>query len=240
MNAVVDLMRAHRSIRRFKDEPVSKQQLETMLLAGQSASTSTFMQATTVISVTDKAVREQMAELSHQQRYVADAPAFMIFCLDLQRHHQICPDAELGYAEQFLTGAVDVGLFAQNVILAAESMGLGAVFIGAIRNHPEEFITLLQLPEHVFPLFGFCVGYPDQDPALKPRLPLDLIWHQEIYQPLDQDLLKQYDEDVLHYYQHIRKLKEPMTWSQQMQKKFAGESRPFMLSLLKKQGFLTK
>ena len=70
------------------------------------------------------------------------------------------PEAELGLAEQLLLGVVDTALMAQNAFTAAESLGLGGVYIGGLRNNIESVTELLKLPKHVLPLFGLCLGWP--------------------------------------------------------------------------------
>jgi nitroreductase len=92
--------------------------------------------------------------MSGGQQHVARAAEFWVFCADFNRLLQICPDARLGLAEQLLLGAVDTAMMAQNALVAAESLGLGGVYIGGIRNSIEGVTELLKLPQHVLPLFG--------------------------------------------------------------------------------------
>ena len=75
--------------------------------------------------------------------------------------------------EEFIVGVVDAALAAQSALIAAESLGLGAVYIGAMRNLPEQIAAELALPPHVFAVFGMSIGYPDPARAtgIKPRLP---------------------------------------------------------------------
>ena len=123
-----------------------------------------------------------------------------MFCADFNRHLQICPDAQLGPAEQLLLGVVDTAMMAQNALTAAESLGLGGVYIGGLRNNIEAVTELLKLPQHVLPLFGLCLGWPADNPDLKPRLPASILVHENSYQPLDKDALAQYDEQLAEYY----------------------------------------
>jgi nitroreductase len=90
----------------------------------------------------------------------AQAAEFWVFCADFNRNLQICPDAQLGLAEQLLLGCVDTAILAQNALVAAESLGLGGVYIGGLRNNIEAVTELLKLPQHVLPLFGLCLGWP--------------------------------------------------------------------------------
>jgi len=138
MNKVIDLLMSHRSIRKFKSQPISQEIVEELIGAGQSAATSSFIQACTVTQVTDKDAREKLCEAAASQPYVKESPLFLVFCADMHRHQLACDlhkaDMLSGYTEQFLTASIDCALFAQNVLVAAESLGLGGCYIGAIRN----------------------------------------------------------------------------------------------------------
>ncbi|MCG3761222.1 oxygen-insensitive NADPH nitroreductase [Vibrio cincinnatiensis] len=135
------------------------------------------IQAISIIRVTDKEKRAQLAKLAGHQPYVESAAEFLVFCIDYQRHHSINNEVKPEYMELTLIGAIDAGIMAQNCLLAAESMALGGVYIGGLRNSPNEVDKLLQLPPYSAVLFGLCLGYPDQNPELKPRLSPKVILH---------------------------------------------------------------
>lgn len=241
MNPTIDLMSHHTSIRQFTDEPIRAEQLSSILDAAQGASTSNHLQACSIIRVTDPEKRNQLVEISGGQKWVAQAAEFLVWCVDFHRHQQIEPQAILGYSEQFLIGVVDTSLMAENALVAAESLGLGGVFIGGIRNQPDEVVKLLELPEQVFPLFGMCLGHPDQQPTVRPRLPHALIMHENGYtKTIDSDLLAQYDADVHRYYTHRPGAGKVLTWSEQIKGIMKKESRPHMLASIQKQGFAKK
>ncbi|MBW3760361.1 oxygen-insensitive NADPH nitroreductase [Aeromonas jandaei] len=241
MNQTIDLILSHRSIRQFTAEPISSQQLDAILAAAQSASTSSFLQVTSIIRVTGPEARKQLAQLAGNQPYVEQAAEFLVFCADYHRHGQIVPDAQTGYAEQLLIGAIDGAIMGQNALLAAQSLGLGGVYIGGLRNHPAEVSELLGLPERVIPLFGLCLGHPAQQPEQKPRLPRALVVHQECYQrELDRDLLAHYDRQIEAYYQARSSNNKQQTWSGQIRAILTKESRPFMLGFLQSRGFNLK
>lgn len=164
MNPTIDLILSHRSIRQFTPEPVSAEQLDQILSAAQSAASSSFLQANSIIRVTDKGLRATLAELAGHQAYVVEAAEFLVFCADYHRHSQIVPEARTGFVEQLMIGAIDGALMAQNALLAAQSLGLGGVYIGGIRNNPAEVSEVLGLPHQVIPLFGLCLGHPAQRP----------------------------------------------------------------------------
>jgi len=245
MNTVINLLKQHRSIRKFQADPVSQAQVEEIVVAGQCAATSSFIQACTVIQVSQGPVREALAECSGNQAYVSQSPVFLVFCADMHRHQLACEmhDAQMqsGFTEQFLTASLDCALFAQNSAIAAESMGLGVVYIGGLRNQIARVSELLELPELVYPVFGLCIGYPAQDPETKPRLPLPVVLKQERYDDSqDRALIEAYDEHVRAYYRSRTGNKKEMSWSEQISGMLAKEARPHMLAFLQSRGFLQK
>lgn len=175
MTPTIELICGHRSIRHFTDEPISEAQREAIINSARATSSSSFLQCSSIIRITDKALREELVTLTGGQKHVAQAAEFWVFCADFNRHLQICPDAQLGLAKQLLLGVVDTAMMAQNALTAAESLGLGGVYIGGLRNNIEAVTELLKLPQHVLPLFGLCLGWPADNPDLKPRLPSS-IW----------------------------------------------------------------
>ncbi len=184
MTPTIELICGHRSIRHFTDEPISEAQREAIINSARATSSSSFLQCSSIIRITDKALRDELVTLTGGQKHVAQAAEFWVFCADFNRHLQICPDAQLGLAEQLLLGVVDTAMMAQNALTAAESLGLGGVYIGGLRNNIEAVTELLKLPQHVLPLFGLCLGWPADNPDLKPRLPASILVHENNYQPL--------------------------------------------------------
>lgn len=239
MTPTIDLLCSHRSVRAFTNQPLSTQQREAIIAAAQSASTSSFLQCSSIIRVTDSAMREQLVTLTGGQPWVANAAEFWVFCADFNRHLQICPDAQLGRAEQLLLGCVDTALMAQNAMVAAESLGLGGVFIGGIRNSIAQVTELLGLPKYVLPLFGFCIGYPASVPNVKPRMPQAMLVHENRYQPLDPAVLAAYDSRTAIYYEQRDSNQRSENWSELIQRLIIKETRPFILDFLHQQGWAT-
>ncbi|CRZ20201.1 oxygen-insensitive NADPH nitroreductase [Kingella kingae] len=236
---------AHRSIRKFSDEPISAEMFDAIIQAGQMASTSSFMQAVSIVRVTDRAIRAQIREVcanAYQGKlghhYVENCAEFLVFCVDTARHTQLVPDAQIEWTEVLLTGAVDVGIFSQNVLLAAESLGLGGVFIGSLRNDMTTISKLLDLPHGVMPMVGMCLGHPAQEPVQRPRLPVTVVVSENRYRPASADELAQYDEVVHQYY--LTRSNMDLTWSQQIAANLRGEVRPNALAYLQSQGFAKK
>ena len=180
-------LRAHRSIRHFTDEPVTDAQLEAIISTAQRASTSANLQSYSVIVVRDPEKKGKLAALCGNQAQIVNCPVFLAFCADLNRAKLLCDasgyDFKPRYIEHFLLAVVDATIFGQTALAAAEALGLGGCLIGAARNHPFEMGKLLELPPLVFVVFGMTLGFPSprQTQALRPRLPLDGIVHQERY-----------------------------------------------------------
>ncbi|EXJ10694.1 MULTISPECIES: oxygen-insensitive NADPH nitroreductase [Nitrincola] len=245
MNDVINLLNQHRSIRKFTEQSVPSEWVGEIVKAGQAAATSSFIQACTVIQVSQGDVRNQLAECSGNQIYVAQAPIFLVFCADMHRHKDACEQHQQhmlsGYTEQFLTASLDCGLFAQNCAVAAESLGLGVVYIGGLRNQIARVSELLELPELVYPVFGMCLGFPDQNPEIKPRLPLEIVLKHEKYS-VDADVkhMHEYDAQVQEYYRTRTGGGKEMTWTEQISGMLVKESRPHMLPFLNEKGFLLK
>ena len=110
-----------------------------------------------------------------------------------------------------------------------------------IRNKIDLVSDALDLPELVYPVFGMCLGYPDQDPEVKPRLPLEVVLKQDSYTATeDEQHIRDYDRQVKEYYISRTNGQKEMTWSEQISGMLQKEARPHMLSFLKKRGFLQK
>ncbi|MGK7245368.1 oxygen-insensitive NADPH nitroreductase [Buttiauxella agrestis] len=240
MTPTIDLLRSHRSVRRYTDEPITDEQRAAIVASAQAASSSSFLQCTSIIRITDKSLREQLVPLTGGQKHVAQAAEFWVFCADFNRHLQICPEAQLGLAEQLLLGVVDTAILAQNAFTAAESLGLGGVYIGGLRNNIEAVTELLNIPKHVLPLFGLCLGWSDEDHGIKPRIPAAMIMHENSYQPVDENVLEQYDEEMAQYYLSRGSNTRRDTWSDHIRRTIIKENRPFILDYLHKQGWATR
>ncbi|MFK8079035.1 MAG: oxygen-insensitive NADPH nitroreductase [Granulosicoccus sp.] len=245
MNSTIDLLLSHRSIRKFTDDPVDQETVNQVVSCGQAAATSSNVQAVSVIHVHDTTKRETLAALAGGQPYVASAGAFLVFCADMNRPKFACEkqdgDFAPGMTEHFIIATVDVALAAQNAVVAAESLGLGICYIGGLRNKPSEVSALLELPEHVYPVFGLCIGHPAQDPEVKPRMPLEAVLMHDKYDAsvFDQNI-EQYDATVKAYYQSRTGGNKDSTWSQEMKALVGKESRPHMNGFLKDRSFLLK
>jgi nitroreductase len=189
VNETLDGLLAHRSVRAYLPDKLPDGTLEILVAAAQSASSSSNLQVWSVVAVEDNERKARLAALAGNQKHILEAPLFLLWLVDLHRLTALGevrgePAEALTYLESFLLGAVDTAIAAQNAVVALESLGLGAVYIGGIRNRPVEVAAELGLPPHVFALFGLAIGHPDPArPAdVKPRLPQDAVLFKEQYE----------------------------------------------------------
>jgi nitroreductase len=187
-NEVLETIINHRSVRGFRTDALPEGTLELLVAAAQSASTSSNLQVWSVVAVQKPEHKARLARLAGNQQFIRDAPLLLVWLADLARLNGIAADRQLQaegtqFTEAFILGIVDATLAAQSALIAAESLGLGAVYIGAMRNHPEQVAAELGLPPGVFAVFGMSVGWPDPAKAsgIKPRLPQRVVLHREIY-----------------------------------------------------------
>ncbi|ALS23372.1 MULTISPECIES: oxygen-insensitive NADPH nitroreductase [Paenibacillus] len=250
MNQTIELLKKHRSIRKFKETAIPEEHLTEIILAAQAASTSSNIQAYSVIAVKDPERKRRFAGLAGNQQQIVESPVFLVWCADLNKIRtaiRLHEDVELKQnVELFLLGTIDATLAAQNATVAAESLGYGMVYIGGIRNNPQDVTDLLELPQLVYPVFGMCLGVPDQEPDIRPRLPLAAVYHQEVYSKEGlEDEIKAYDEITRHYYATRkgggRGGEQETKWSKEMLRRFNGERlRGHMHDFLLGRGFELK
>jgi nitroreductase len=187
-NDTLETLLTHRSVRAYGNQSLPDGTLETLIAAAQSAPSSSNLQTWSVVAVEDTERKARLSVLAGNQAHIRDAPLLLVWLADLARLEAVAARANvkpegLHYLETLLVGVIDAALAAQNAVVALESLGLGSVYIGAIRNAPEQVAAELALPPHVLPVFGLCVGYADSTrPAqVKPRLPQSVVLHRERY-----------------------------------------------------------
>lgn len=245
VNETMRCMNSHVSVRSFTSQAIQPDLLEQILSSGQAASSSSFIQAYSVIRVVDEEKRRIIARAAGNQRWIVQAAEFLVFCADMQRIQYCCEkegQGELqGYTEHFMTATIDTALMAQNVMLAAESIGLGGVYIGGIRNNPQDVCECLELPELVYPAFGMCLGWPTKQGEPKPRFPLNSILHQDRYEKSNiQQQVDDYDLDMASYYAGRGANVKSTNWSRQSAQAVQGKTREHMLDFLQQRGFLRR
>ena len=247
LSPTIQLQLTHRSVRTFLPTPVSEEHLGLVVAAAQSASQSSNLQVWSVVAVRDTDRKRRISESIGEQAYVTDCSVFLVWVADFRRAANVVESngariETLGYIENTLVTFVDSGIAAQNALLAAESLGLGGVFVGSVRNNPEAIIEELGLPEYTFPVFGMALGHPDPSEAagIKPRLPQRAVLHHEQYDPTAwRDSVEVYEDRLGDYFgRHGR---DGYSWAEIVTKRIstiAGlHGRDSMRASLQAQGF---
>lgn len=242
MNEVIKLLNNHRSIRNYKSDAVSDEDLDLIVRASQAAPSSINGQQVTIISVKNAEKKKRLSELVGDQVYVDKAPVFLIFCADFYRaklaaeitgEKLVITESE----EAKLVGAVDVGLALSNAIAAAESLGLGIVPIGGVRKEAEAVAELLELPEFVFPMVGLVIGHPAEESEVKPRFPRDVVYHKEVYNKDLKSKIKEYDKTIKEHMIKATNGKLNKTWSEEISGIYKYVYYPKVKAAIEKQGF---
>lgn len=186
-NPILENLLKRASVRRFKDLDVETETIETIIRAGQQAPFTGQMYS--VVVTKDQAKRDEMAKLFG--RLPSAGPVFMLICVDFRRLEKFISSKgrSNSYHDDWMMilGIQDASYFAQNIVTAAESVGLGSVFLGSAPWHTEKIAEIFALPPRVWPMVGLVLGYPDERPAARPRIPLDNVLHWDEYQDLDEE-----------------------------------------------------
>lgn len=240
-NETTKLIQSHRSIRKYTNEPVPQEVLTDILTSAQWAPSSHNVQAYSIIVVQDQDVKKELASLCGSQRWVETCPVFLVFCADFYRlsltTQMHATDFKVDEVENLIVGSVDTALAAENALLTARSYGLGGVMIGGIRNQPEQVSGILGLPPYTLPILGMCLGYPDDEPWQKPRLPQKVVVHYETYRKENMiEGLEEYEEISSDYYRKRTRGQRVDGWTKQMAEYLSKPRRPGLKRFIVKQG----
>ena len=242
---VLNLLSSHTSIRKYKNTKLSKEEVFELISVAQHAASSHFVQAYSVIWVTDNQLKKKLGELSKNPQQMETAGAVFVCCVDFERLRiagqlndtLIVTDS----AENVMVGTIDIALFAQNLAIAAESKGYGICYIGGVRNSPTEISELLNLPANVFPVFAMTMGVPAEQHEVKPRLPVDAVLHENGYNSEKyQTLLPAYDKSLEEYYASRSSNQKSTNWTKSMAEFLKVPRRTHLKKFLEDKGFTWK
>jgi len=190
---LVESLIARSSVRRFRQEPLPEEDLKTILAAARQAPTDASAQLYTILRITDGGLRQQLAQLSGNQKHVVDAAEFFVLLADVHRLEKLLehrgqrlgnwPRTALHFA------VVDAAIAGAHLAVAAEALGYGICWIGGLLNQVDEVVELLNLPRGVLPISGLVVGVPEEKPAPRPRLPQETVVHENTYREYGPDEL---------------------------------------------------
>jgi nitroreductase len=180
------------------------------------------MQSWSVVAVTEPAAKAALAVVAGNQRHIEQCPLFLVWVADVARLGRVGEAVNqqfecLPYLETFLFSAFDAILAAQNATVAAESLGLSTVYIGALRNDVEEVANILGLPQGAVGIVGLCIGYGDETKRamVKPRLPQSAVLHRERYDTTAEPEGTAIYDRALHAFSEVAE-RTPYTWTQRV------------------------
>lgn len=233
------------SVRSYTDEPVTDAQVDAVLQASFRAPTSSNIQSYSVVVVRDPETLAKLAVVTSGQKHVKEAPVFLAFCADLTRIDKAVTakggNIERNNLETGLVSSIDASLVGMSAYLAADSLGLKGVMIGAVRNDAVETAKILGLPRRVFCVFGMVLGWPDKTPPQKPRMDYDAVVHYEQYGRTSDGgkvdpKVAAYDKQLAAHYKSLGMATAEDSWSHDMAKKFLPEPRQHLRKQLEAQG----
>lgn len=242
MNKTIETIKNHRSIRDFKNTMIPDDIIDELVEVGQRAPTSLNGQQSGIIVIKNSKTKKKIEKVCEDMPWIIECPVFFLFIMDFFKTKLACEKNDQTQTitdsiESIMVGSVDVGLSMQNVITAAESLGLGTVCIGSIRNDPTAIIDLLELPKYTYPVVGLCLGYPEDNSKLKPRLDKSSYCHFEKYNKENlKDAIDSYDKLIVQYLKEVDREQE-VNWSYNTSNFYKDNYYPKVYPTLKDQGF---
>ncbi len=167
----IETINRRRSIRKFKNMDIGKENIDILLNAAQAAPSAGNMQGRDFIIVTDRTIKRELVVAAHNQHFMASAPVIIVAVANIRRSSSRYGSRGELYAVQDATASV------MNIMLAATNIGLGTCWIGAF---DEDIVRdILNIPIGERPVAMVPIGYPDEDPVMPQRMDMDQIIHRE-------------------------------------------------------------
>lgn len=242
MNPTVDLIKNHRTYRRFRTgETLPQEHLQAIIDCARQAPSWMNGQHYTILNITSPELRRHIAGLQPANPQIGQCAVYFIFIADLHKAG-LCRQAyegsfeAAGTPDAFMTAVTDAALAAQNAVTAAESLGYATCFTGGIRLIARELTGLLALPAHTFPVTGLCIGTPDVEMKLKPRLPQAAAYAENRY-PCDDSLsenLAAYEKTMLEF----GEARETLPYREKFARFYSRPYAPENIGLMQSQGWL--
>jgi len=258
MKSILYFLNSHASVRQFTEKEITEKDEKLIVSTAQRSPTSSNLQAYSIIGIRDDATKSKLANLCGNQKHVQQSSLFLVFCADLHRLSKINKSKGYSfngdYTELFIVATVDAALVADRALMAAQALGYGGVMVGGIRDKIEEASDLLNLPDFCYPVMGMSIGEPLNPPKIKPRLPLEAIYHKESYDDShENEQIEKYDIviDEIGYLKNnpIMPDRYPdfdgiYSWSEHSARRMADSnpsaSRSHIFKFLKSRGFLKR
>ncbi len=164
----LQLVKTRRSVRKFKPEPIPSEHIEMMLEAIRWAPSAGNLQPWQVYVVKSQHLKLELARAAYNQLFIAEAPVVMVLCAVISR-------TAWRYGKRGLQMYIyqDVAAATQNLLLMAHALGYGACWVGAFSD--QQVAEILNLSDDIKPMCIVPIGYPAEQPAAPPRLPVEKI-----------------------------------------------------------------
>ena len=241
-------LQTRRTIRRYADREVSDELLHRLFSLAARTQTMGNLQLYSVIVTRSPEQKERLAPAHFNQPMVTQAPVVLTICADFNRTTQWarCRKASPGYDNMlsYQNAATDALLFTQTLCCLMDEEGLGYCFLGTTVYQPQQIIDVLRLPALVMPVATLTVGWPDEEPPLTDRLPVESFVHQETYHDYTpQDIDRYYTaKEQLPENRHFCEINQKETLAQvytdlRYTRKDNESLSTTLLETLKRQGF---
>lgn len=238
-----------RTIRKYSSKPVTEELLNKLLSQALRTQTMGNLQLYSVVVTRSEEMKKKLAPAHFNQPMVTGAPVVLTICADFNRTTKWAEyrKAHPGYDNilSFLNAATDALLYTQTLCNLADEEGLGYCFLGTTVYNPQAIIDTLKLPKLVMPVATITIGWPDENPQLTDRLPLESIVHNETYTDYSPELIDKYyaEKEALPENKEFIKINKKETLAQiftdiRYTKKDNEAMSTTMLDTLKKQGFI--
>ncbi len=179
-NPTIETLLNHKSIRKYTDQAPSDEMLTTVVRAGQQAPFA-YQLCSLLLS-------------RNKERNPFGAPWLFTVCVDSHRMELVMARRNWSMASNdlslLLIGIQDASLMAENMVIAAKSLGMGSCFLGAAPYIADRIIQEYKLPRRVFPLVQLTMGYPAEDPPPRPRYPLEFTLFEDEYPEFDEETVE--------------------------------------------------
>ncbi len=187
----MELLKSHRTIRKYLPKTIPEDILNELLESGIQASNTGNMQLYSILITRNEEKKALLAPLHFNQPMVLAAPLLLTICLDMNRFSKWCKInhtyTDFSNLLWLLNGIIDSAILTQNICVAAENEGLGICYLGTALYNAPEISTILSLPSGVIPITALTIGYPEIVPEKTDRLPLEAVIHDEEYRDYSDD-----------------------------------------------------
>jgi FMN reductase (NADPH) len=234
----LDVFARHRTVRRYKAQPLEAGHLEQIMYCAQRAPTDATAQMYSFVRLTSPELRSKIATLTNNAHMATAAEAFIV-CADVHRLQKLLEHRGYEFGDWSAVavhfGIGDAVMAGQNLLIAAECLGYQGCWIGGVLSAVEDIVNLLELPPGVLPFAGLTIGVPDEEPPVRPRVQPEIVWHENAYRPLD-------TVDLENALERMAPITARGDWAQTLSRYFASggtmETREVALRrVLESQGF---